>query len=67
VNYQDLFGTGVRRRGGQDRSPASLLIAGAAALLAIQASVASQSRAQDPGVRVGAVGAGAPLPGLSAM
>jgi CxxC motif-containing protein (DUF1111 family) len=45
----------------------SLLIASAAALVAIQVSVATQSRAQDPGVRGGAAAAGAPLSPLSAM
>jgi CxxC motif-containing protein (DUF1111 family) len=65
VNYQNWFGTGVRRGSGQRTSLASLLIAGAAALLAIQASLAFQTP-HDPGVRGGAVGAGLPVAGLSA-
>jgi len=66
VKYQNWFGTGVRRERRLRTSPASLLIAGAAALLAIQASLASQTRAQDPGVRAGAAGAGGAVKNLTA-
>jgi CxxC motif-containing protein (DUF1111 family) len=56
----------VRR--GERRRPAAVslsIIIAAAGLFAIQASLASQTRAQDPGVRGGTVGAGAPIGGLS--
>jgi CxxC motif-containing protein (DUF1111 family) len=66
VKYLKLFGTGVLRRQRQRTSAASLLMASAAALLVVQASVSTQFRAQDPGVRVDAPGAGAPVRGLSA-
>jgi hypothetical protein len=75
-DYSELA-TGVRGRARRLASPMSFVIVSAAGLLALQVSVASQtttssvvskpvtSRAQDPGVRVGAPGAGAALSGLT--
>jgi len=65
VKFHNLFGTGVRRGWRLRTSPAALLIASAAAVLAIQASVSSQFRAHDPGVRGGVANAGAAVSGVT--
>jgi CxxC motif-containing protein (DUF1111 family) len=51
----------------RNRSISWLIVLGAVSLVGFQVTISSQSQsAHDPGVRSGAAGAGAPLPGLTA-